>query len=58
MAESVETMERLHDAAIVLANKAQEANTASNALQYAYAAAALANAARGEPAGSSYSLGH
>jgi hypothetical protein len=58
MAESVETMERLQDAAIVLANKAQDANTASNALQYAYAAAALANAARGEQAGSSYSPGH
>jgi hypothetical protein len=57
MAEMVKTVEALNDAAIALAEKAKEAGVGPTALQYAYAAAALANAARGVSAGSSYSSG-
>jgi hypothetical protein len=57
MAEMVQTVEALNDAAIALAEKAKDAGVGPTALQYAYAAAALANAARGVSAGSSYSSG-
>jgi hypothetical protein len=57
MAEMVQTAEALNDAAIALAEKAKDAGVGANALQYAYAAAALANAARGVSAGSSYASG-
>lgn len=57
MADTVPTGEALNDAAIALAEKATTANSSLGALQYAYAAAALANAARGVSAGSSYASG-
>ena len=57
MAEMDQTVEALNDAAIALAEKAKDAGVGPTALQYAYAAAALANAARGVSAGSSYATG-
>jgi hypothetical protein len=57
MADTVPTGEALNDAAIALAEKATTASSSLGALQFAYAAAALANAARGVSAGSSYASG-
>lgn len=57
MADLDTTAAKLQDAAIELAQKATEAKSSPQALQYAYAAAALANGARGVAAGSGYSTG-
>ena len=57
MADLDTTVEKLQDAAIDLAQKASDAKSSLQALQYAYAAAALAPGARGVAAGSSYASG-
>jgi hypothetical protein len=56
MASQLETMEALNDAAITLAKKAADASHHGVAVQFAYAAAALALAAQGQTPGS-FSLG-
>ena len=57
MADLDTTVAKLQDAAIELAQKATEAKSSPQALHYAYAAAALANGARGVAAGSGYASG-
>jgi hypothetical protein len=57
MAESIQTAEALSDAAIALAKKAADATHQVQAIQFAYAAAALACAAQGVAFAGSYSAG-
>jgi hypothetical protein len=57
MADTIETGQALNDAALDLAKKATEARSSLSALQFAYAAGALACAAQGVPFAASYAQG-